>query len=219
MSRELSPTVALFGLMSTQHGVASRAQARELGVTRPVEARLVREGALTPVGPGVFAAGGAPPTFAGRAMAAALRPGVVAVSHGAAARLHDLAGYAEHPRLDVIGGRGTRLRLDPPVITHYSRGPLAGHLDRVGAVPVTSVALTLTLLAADTAPAALAPAVGDALARGVAPATIRAVARAWRTSGRAGPATLLTLLDHLAAGDHRDPGLCVTASGGQRLVR
>jgi hypothetical protein len=184
--------------MTRQHGVASRAQGRAVGVSRAVERRLVSEGALVPVLSGVLAAGGMPITFRTTAMAASLRSGVMAVSHGAAARLHGLAGFEAYAVVDVIGGRGARLRIEPPVMTHYSRGPLRGHVTRVGAIPVTSVALTLTLLAPTCDPGTTHGALCDALRRGVPAPAIRAVALAWRECGRSGPALVLALLDQLA---------------------
>jgi hypothetical protein len=194
---ELDPVVALFGLMSRQHGVASRRQAHRLGVTAAAERRLLHVGAVRPLLPGVLVAGGSPPSFAARAMAAALQPGVSAVSHGTAARLHGLDVFGADDRLHVVGSRGAHLRLRPPVITHHTRGALDREIVRIAAIPVTSVALTLILVAgtadADTTRRALA----DAVAAGLDRHHLAAVARAWSTPGRPGPATILGLLGRL----------------------
>lgn len=190
---------ALFTLMAEQLGVASTTQARALGVSRAVERRLQREGALTDALPGVVAAGGVRLTFPAMAMAAALRPGVIAVSHGAAARLHRLAGFADYPALDVVGERGAHLSARLPVIRHFSRGPVGDHVTRLGPIPVTSVPLTLALLAPTAGRATMVEALADALGRGVRASTIRAVASQWREPGRAGPGLLIRLLDDLAA--------------------
>src|SRR5262245_14335945 len=107
--------------MAAQHGVASRGQARDVGVSRAVEERLVAEGALVRLMRGIVAAGGMPLTYSAQAMAAALRPGVVALSHGSAARLHRLSGFEVHPTIDVIGARGAHISVHPPVHARYSR--------------------------------------------------------------------------------------------------
>ena len=50
----------LFELMSRQHGIATCAQSRQLGVTRAVERRLILSGTLSSPFPGVLAAAGVP---------------------------------------------------------------------------------------------------------------------------------------------------------------
>ncbi len=190
----------LFELMATQHGVASSIQARELGVSRSVEQRLVAEGALVRVLPGVLAAGGVRPTFAAQAMAATLRPGVLGVSHGAAARLHRLPGFDHHAIIDVLGRRSSHIRGDESMLAHYSRGPIEQHIIRVAGIPVTSIPLTLTLVVAVLTRLAAISAITDALNRGVPAADIRSVALQWRDPGRTGPSRLLELLDRIAGG-------------------
>jgi hypothetical protein len=193
-------TRELFELMARQHGVASRAQGRALGVSSAVEQRLMIGGALVPLLPGIVAAGGAALTFSAQAMAATLRPGVVAVSHGAAARLHGLAGFAGHRRVDVIGRRGAHIRLHPPFLPHYTRGPIDGHVVRLGAIPVTSIPLTLVLIASDLSRARVSAVLADVLSGGVPGAAIRAVAGEWRSAGRSGPGRVLELLDGVSGG-------------------
>ena len=175
---------ALFELMREQHGVASRPQARAVGVSRAVERRLVAEGALVrPVGE-VLAVGGVWPSFASRCMATSLLAGVQAISHGAAARLHRLPGFEQHESLDAIGRRGARLHHPPPVVTHRSRRDLDDHIVRVARIPVTSIPLTLVLLAGTVDDRVLARALDDAIRRGIPPAPIEELARRWRVSGR-----------------------------------
>ncbi len=187
---------ALFRLMREQHGVASRAQARAAGVSRAVERRLVREGSLVRPLDGVLAVGGIWPSFAARCMAASLLPGVVAISHGAAARLHRLSGFDDHELLDVIGRRGARLGHPTPVVGHRSRRPIDEHVVRVGAIPVTSIPLTLVLLAGTATEDALVQAFNQAIRHGVAPATIEAIARAWRSPRARRTGAMLAALPH-----------------------
>jgi len=188
---------ALFTLMARQHGVASCRQARDVGVSHAVEERLVAEGALVRLMRGILAAGGVPLTFSAQAMAAALRPGVVALCHGAAARLHRLAGFELHSTIDVIGARGSHIRVRPPVQARLTRGPVADHVVMVGPLPVTSVPLTLTLLTPEITRAQLLATVDDAIRRGECVDTIREVAEQWREPGRPGPAQLLEILDEV----------------------
>ena len=184
--------------MATQHGVASSAQARGLGVSRAVEQRLVAEGALVRTLPGVLVAGGIEPTFASLAKAATLRPGVVGISHGAAARIHRLPGFGDYDVIDVIGARGSHIRGDQTMAAHYSRGPIGQHIAVIGGIPVTSIPLTLTLVTPRISRIEAVAALGVALDRGVPADSIRSVALRWREPGRAGPAKVLELLDRIA---------------------
>lgn len=192
---------ALFALMRAQHGVASRRQARRAGVSAVVERRLVAEGALVRALPDVLAAGGVPLTFGAAAMAATLRCGAVAISHGAAARLHRLPGFERYAGVDVLGDRGNHPRPCPPIIVHYTRGPIDSQLVRLGSIPVTSLPLTLSMVLPGVDDRHAVAMLHDALARGLPVVTIGAVAEAWRRHGRAGPTRLLALLDGLASPD------------------
>lgn len=194
---KLAGTPALFALMARQHGVASCQQSRELGVTRAVERRLIREGALQEPLPGVLAAGGMRPSYSSQAMAATMLPGAVALSHGAAARLHKLAGWDQHPTLDVIGQRGAHLRPKLPVVAHYTRGPVAEHLVRVGPLLVTSIPLTLVMIAAECSTERLRVTLHDAVRRGVQVSAITEVLGSWQVGGRAGTQRLATVLAEL----------------------
>ena len=185
----------LFDLMTRQHGVATTTQARALGIDRRVERHLIATGALDEPFPGVLTAGGAEITFTGRAMAAALSPGVVAVAHGAAARLHGLRTFADHEAIDVIGVNGAATA-DARLGTtfHTTRGPVLDYVVRVEGIPVLSLPLTLALLAPVVGIGPTGRAVDDALRLGVDTASLKGVAQSWRVRGRAGPPALLMLL-------------------------
>jgi very-short-patch-repair endonuclease len=185
---------ALFQLMAVQHDTASTSQARELGVSRRVQRRLLAEGLLRSPYPGVLVASGARLTFERRAMAATLSPGVVAISHGAAARLHRLDGFDRHETVDVLGHRGAHLPARRDVTIHLTRADVAGHVTDVEGIPVLTIAATLALLAPSAGIGRTAQALDSALRRGVEAGELRRVAMTWRQQGRAGPPALLMLL-------------------------
>lgn len=185
---------ALFELMATQHAVATTTQARSLGVSSRVQRRLVERGVLTSPATGVLLAGGCAPTFVTRAMAASLAPGVAAVSHGAAARLHGLAGFTRHEVVDVLAGKGADPPHGPGVVVHSTRGPIGDFVTLVDGVRVLTIPATLALLAPVSGVDRTRRALDDALAKGVTVADLRRAAAAWRQRGRPGPAALLALL-------------------------
>ncbi|MET0145644.1 MAG: hypothetical protein ABW328_12790 [Ilumatobacteraceae bacterium] len=209
--------------MARQHGVASTAQARALGVTRRVERRLIATGILHQPLPGVLAVGGVTLSFHGRAMAGSSARGVIAVSHGAAARLHGLDGFEAHDVVDVLGAKGANPPAALGVTIHRTRGDIAGHVEHVGGVRVLSVAATLALLAPVAGIGATARALDSALRGGADADELRRVAQAWRRRGRSGPPALLMLLGERIDADlppswfHRVVAE-VLATAGIRLV-
>lgn len=185
----------LMQLLATQHGVASTVQVRSLGISRRVERRLLSDGILYTPQPGVVATGGAPPTFHGLAMAAALAPGVTAISHGAAARLHRLRGFEHHDTIDVIATRGASPRLvTSHTCIHWTRRDLGEAVTHVGPIPVLSIPATLALLGRDHPLPVVAVALDDALRRGIPAEAFQRAADDWRCGGRSGPAVLRRLL-------------------------
>jgi len=214
---------ALFQLMAGQHGVAATGQVRRLGISRRVERRLLADGAIDQPCPGVVTVAGAPLTFHGRAMAAALTRGVVAISHGAAARLHGLDAFDDHQTVDVLGVRGANPHHRLGVTVHRTRGETDGHVTAVAGIPTLTVAATLALLAPSAGIGPTARALDSALRDGVSADELRSVATAWRRQGRAGPPALLMLLGERV--DHRLPrswfqrlAKGVLARAGIRLV-
>jgi hypothetical protein len=184
----------LFALMRQQHGVATTSQARALGLTRRAEVRMLTAGSLQSPARDVLAAGGVPVTFEGRAMAAVLSPGVAAVSHGAAARLHGLDGFERYDMVDVIGVQGANPHPAPGTAVHYTRGPVLEHTAPVRKIPTMSIASTLALLAPTVGIGPTARALDSAVRLGVCAEELRTVAMAWRSRGRPGPPALLMLL-------------------------
>lgn len=214
---------ALLDVMTRQHGAASSAQARAAGVSSKVERRLLEQGVLVSPCTGVLVLAGAALAFEGRAMAAALTPGVVAVSHGAACRLHGLDGFERHDVVDVISTKGVDPAAALGTRVHHTRGTPAEHVVEVDMIPTLSIALTLALLAPVVGIGPTARALDSALRLGASSDELRDVARSWRRRGRSGPPALLMLL-----GERVDAALprswfqrlakAVLARAGVRLV-
>jgi hypothetical protein len=148
MSR-LDPVLdrAIQRLARRQHGLVSRAQLEELGVTRYVARSRVRSGAWSVAAPGVFLVGPAPGTFAQRAMAAALSAGTAALaSHRTAALLHGIIPRRAVP-LEVSVPRAAQVRRRGIVVHRSTDLHLAGRV-QVDGVPTTGLARTLVDLGA-----------------------------------------------------------------------
>jgi len=133
-------------LADRQHGVVTRADVRQLGVSENAIDARVKSGRLWRVHRGVYAVGRPTLTFHGRLMAAVLScgPGAVA-SHYAAGALQGLM-KERGPRIDVtVPGSGGRRRRGV-VIIH--RGALPdGEVSTVDGIPVTHPARTVLDLA------------------------------------------------------------------------
>jgi hypothetical protein len=204
---------SLFELMATQHGVATAAQARRAGVSWHVEDRLVAAGVLRRPAGGVLVSRAAPRTWEQRVLEAVWAPGRAVVSHGAAARLHGLDGFDRYDLVDVLCRKGWWPDAPAGTVAHFTRGLSdPGDVVEVDAVPVLTLGVTLTLLAPSAGVTRTAKALDSALRRGAALEELRVVARRWQRRGRAGPATLLRLLDE------RD-GRTLPRSWFQRLAK
>lgn len=180
-------------LMAAQHGVASTAQARELGLSARAQRRAVVAGMFA-LDAGVLVLAGSPRTYRRRAMVAALAPGVTAISHGAAARLHGLDGFHRYELMDVISACGANPRVHGAVEVHRTRGLTDADVTAIESIPVTTIATTLALLAPTAGIGPTARALESALRMGVAIDDLRSVAERWRRRGRSGPPALLMLL-------------------------
>ena len=130
-----------------QHGVVSRAQLAELGVSTDATRKRVSSGRWHRVHPGVFAIGHAPLTRDGHYMAAVLACGPgAALSHRSAADKLGLR-FTHRSRIDIISARRPGRRLKG-IDAHTSRTLLRRDVKKVDRIPCTSVARTLLDLAA-----------------------------------------------------------------------
>jgi very-short-patch-repair endonuclease len=118
----------LLQTMSSQHGLSSLDQMREIGLSRSDIQVAQRGGLLTRVGPQVYASPAAPRTLDfGRTLALLACPGAL-LSHQCAARLHDFDRFRTVELIEILVLRTARHAAGPFVV--HSTGDL-GKLDRV----------------------------------------------------------------------------------------
>jgi predicted transcriptional regulator of viral defense system len=117
-----------------QHGVVSRAQAHEAGLSDRAIRGWVTGGRLERVHAGVYRVGGAPTSWEQVAMAAVLAAGGVA-SHRTAGQLWGLCDA--HDRVEVTVPRGRRGGASG-VVVHRSRDLAERHVTRRAGMPVTT---------------------------------------------------------------------------------
>ena len=170
-------------IASAQHGVVTRAQLLDAGVSADVIKKRVRKGLLLAVHGGVYRVGHEAPSVLPRYLAAVLACGEDAVLSGRAAGhlLGLLKGSAPGPEVTaptdhrVPGIRTRRSQLDPREATIVRR------------IPVTTVPRTLVDLAAVLTPDALARACHEAgVQHRTTPAQVEAVLARRPTSPGAG---------------------------------
>jgi very-short-patch-repair endonuclease len=166
-----------------QHGVVTRAQLLDAGLTRHEIAARLRSGMLLRVYPGVYRVGHAAPSVEADYLAAVYACGEGAVLSGlAAAHLLGLV-KGSAPAAEVTCPTQRRVR---GVLTHRSRAP--GRQDAIvrNRIPCTSVPRTLVDIAAVLPEEQLARACHEAGVRfGTTPADVRAVLRRRTTSAGA----------------------------------
>ncbi|CAN5193601.1 DUF559 domain-containing protein [soil metagenome] len=187
-------------LAATQHGLVSRAQAREVGATFEILRRCT---ALEwePAGSSVLRLVGSVATDHQRCMAAVLSAGRGALASGiTAAFLWSLPGFGPRP-LHVSRSHGAKHRRSPLAILHHTRFLPAHHGRLHEGIPVTSVARTVFDLAAWLHPARTERALDNALHRRlVALEELRAVAIELFEHGRTGTVLMRELLEARGAG-------------------
>ena len=126
---------------SRQHGVLSRAQARELGMSERQVSRLTPSGRWRTLLPSVYGLVGAPSTWRQQLKAASLWAARgCAVSHRAAAALH---GFARFPEGQVELTVTRELETTSGVVVHRTAGFSRHDLSSVEGLCVTSVTRTL----------------------------------------------------------------------------
>ncbi|MBW3668253.1 MAG: type IV toxin-antitoxin system AbiEi family antitoxin domain-containing protein [Actinobacteria bacterium] len=197
-----------------QHGLITRDQALDAGLSSSALSRRVATGAWRRVAAGVFALVSSPATWRQRLLAACLAAGPFAVaSHRSAAALFGLSGIPPGA-VEIAVPRGRSHRSDLAVV-HQVRDLPAGDVTRIDGIPVTRPARTLVDLAAVVSPRALEEAVDDALCRRlVTLSRLDRRAEALAQRGRAGAANLRAIL-----ATWHDGGLLPQETAEARLFR
>jgi hypothetical protein len=126
----------LAALAERQHGLITTQQAASIGVGPSSIRYRVRKGRWRPLGDGVYAISGAPPTWEQAVMAAVLscRPWAAA-SHRTAAYLWGLIDRRPEA-IEIVVPRDRRRRRS--IVVHQSRDLSAEHITRHRHVPVTT---------------------------------------------------------------------------------
>jgi very-short-patch-repair endonuclease len=158
------PEQVLRRVAEAQHGVFSRAQVLECGLTDQVISWRLRTRAWERVHPGVYRLCGAPRTWRQAVLAAVLAAGPrAAASHRTAGRLLSLEGVRTSA-VEVVTPLSTRPRLRGARL-HRSRTLAASDVVCVDGIPQTKPARTLFDLASKLGPLDLEIALDDALRR------------------------------------------------------
>ena len=182
-------------VLAAQHGVATDAQIRAVGVSADVQRRMIGRGVLLRCAPGVVGDAGTGSTWRRRAMAATLAPGAAGVLTGASsARLHGLDGFDDIERIIVTVPHGSRLRVAADVTVVQSRHLVEHDIIEVDGIRTLTIAATLVALAR-VRHASRAQALDGALRDGADPARLRETFERHRRFGARGPSELISMLD------------------------
>jgi very-short-patch-repair endonuclease len=153
------PDRAIAALAAAQHGVVSRRQLLDAGLTRLMIQRRLETRRLLPFYRGVYAVGHRRLRREGAWLAAVLAVGRgAALSHREAAALHELR-RSDRPTVDVTVAAQRRVS---GLQIHRVRVLEREDVTRVDGIPVTTVARTLVDLAAVVSPHALRKALEEA---------------------------------------------------------
>jgi very-short-patch-repair endonuclease len=150
-------------LAKTQHGLITRAQALENGLSRSAIQHRRERGRWSLVARGVYRVSGAIETPRQRALVAVLASGSAVLSHASAAALHGLPGFGIEP-LTVSLPRDGRRSL-PDVRQEQSLDLPVHHRSVIDGIPCTTVARTLFDLCGDVHALRAERALDSALAR------------------------------------------------------
>lgn len=186
-----------FTFLRTHHGVATSASARDHGITWHRERRLVEQGVLDRPAHRVVRSTSHPETWRQRCRIATLSAGNGVISHGAAARLHGLDGFRDHPRVDLLCRKGSWPGHPGVVVTHFTRGLTVDDIVEIDGIPVLDVPATLALLRPHGGDEMTTRAIVSAITRGWTVTELRSGALRWRSRGRPGPTFCLSILDRI----------------------
>lgn len=182
-------------VLAGQHGVATDAQLRAVGLSADVQQRLIARGLLARFAPGVVGDAGTEATWQRRAMAATLAPGGTAILGGAAAaRLHGLDGFTDVERIIVVVAHISRLHVGQDVTIVRARYLVDDDVTDVDNIRTLTIAATLVSLAR-VRHSLRSQALDAALRDGSEPIELRGVFVRHQRCGARGPAEMISMLD------------------------
>ncbi|CAN5746277.1 hypothetical protein BH10ACT1_BH10ACT1_21010 [soil metagenome] len=129
-----------------QHGIVSRSNLSQIGVTRDARRSAIRSGSLVPLGRQTFRAGGSPETDRQRVLAACVEVGGIAC-RGTAAWLHDIDGFEAGVLPSVVVAKPRSDYRVGMAEVHASTWLPAADVLLIDGIPCLSVARTLFSLA------------------------------------------------------------------------
>ncbi|MDX1448861.1 MAG: type IV toxin-antitoxin system AbiEi family antitoxin domain-containing protein [Acidimicrobiia bacterium] len=154
-------------IAASQHGLITRHQLFEAGVSRWTVRRWAESHRIVPAHRGVFALAGSPRTVHQEVLAKILATDVeAAASHTTAAWLWGVSGYRPHP-IHVVVNRHRRHHEMLPWKVHQFTGLPRHHVKSVDRIPVTSPALTMLHLAQMVSEGRLGRAIDSAWSLGI----------------------------------------------------
>jgi len=219
----MDPDKAASAQARLQHGLITRAQAREFGISDDAIDWRVKTGSWERIQRGVLRLPGAPATWQQGIMAPCLAiPGATA-SHQAAAALWEIPEVAARPEITVPHWHGIRLE---GVQVH--RAEKLDYRDRVwrSRIPVTSLPRTVIDLSTTLRPEQVEAVVTHVLAKRRVPLSVlRSRLKILGTQGRRGAGTLADILAqqqgrerHVDSGAQRRLEKLVTEAARQGLL-
>ena len=147
VSAPASLLARLLALAARQHGLLTRRQWLESGLSQRQLEGALHSGALRSLHPGVYVVAGARPTFERDVIAACLATGGFA-SHGCAAHLWRFRKF-DRPNVEVLVAKGHAPKLDGAIVRRTARLD-PSEQTRIGSIPVVTRARTLLDLVAVT---------------------------------------------------------------------
>lgn len=184
----------LLRLAARQHGIVTRHQTLDLGLTKAALESRIRRGQLQRLHPGIYCVAGAPKTFEQRAFAAAAWGGEGAVvSHSSAGFLWRM--IEAPPEATEVSSVRKRTRPPRGLRTHFTSDLPPRDRGKLWNIPVTSPARTLIDLAGTLPECQVERALHHAIVeRRVTAHFLTARLRAAPTQGARGPAVLRRLM-------------------------
>jgi len=199
--------------VASRHGVFTRKQASQLGLSKEDIARLVRDGAVASLTRSVLCFTSYPTTWRQAAYAATVDGSAVA-SHATAGALHRLDGCELRPDGPFVSVEYSRRSNRLGVVAHRSCDLSEDDITEVDGIRCTTIARTICDLAGDATVSTddLIRMIDDVQRRGTSMLWLLQVANRLRRPGRAGPTRVIAIVER------RQNGYRVPDSFFERLL-